>query len=98
MSEDAEVKTIIPIMEEITPDDLYEAFSICMEANETEANELWEKRERFLLATVYGCRHLSAFKRRKQMLDEKIAKHIRGIIWGMKGPDWKGMPPQLTLL
>ena len=30
------------------------------------------------------------------MLDEKIAKHIRSIIWGIKGPDWKGMPPQLT--
>ena len=31
------------------------------------------------------------------MLDEKIAKYIRSIIWGIKGPDWKGMPPQLTL-
>ena len=31
------------------------------------------------------------------MLDEKIAKHIRSIIWGIKGPDWKEMPPQLTL-
>ena len=50
---------------EITPDGLYEAFAICMEANETEADELWEKRERLLLATVYGCRHLGAFKRRK---------------------------------
>ena len=65
MSEDAEAKTIIPIMEEITPDGLYKAFAIRMEANETEADELWEKRERLLLATVYGCRHLGAFKRRK---------------------------------
>ena len=97
MSEDAEAKTIIPITEEITPDGLYEAFAIRMEANEKEADELWEKRERLLLATVYGCRHLGAFKRRKRMLDEKIAKHIRSIIWGIKGPDWKEMPPQLTL-
>ena len=65
MSEDAEAKTIIPITEEITPDGLYEAFAICMAANKTEADELWEKRERLLLTTVYGCRHLSAFKRRK---------------------------------
>ena len=65
MLEDAEAKTIIPITEEITPDGLYEAFAICMEANKTEADELWEKRERLLLATVYGCRHLGPFKRRK---------------------------------
>ena len=64
MSEDGEAKTIIPITE-ITPDGLYEAFAIRMEANETEADKLWEKRERLLLATVYGCRHLGAFKRRK---------------------------------
>ena len=55
-----------------------------------------KKRERLLPATVYGCRHLGALKRRNQMLDEKIAKHVRSIIWGIKGPDWKGMPPQLT--
>ena len=65
MLEDAEAKTIIPITEEITPDGLYEAFAIRMEANKTEADELWEKRERLLLATVYGCRHLGAFKRKK---------------------------------
>ena len=65
MSEDAEAKTIIPITEEITPDGLYEAFAIKMEANETEADELWEKRERLLLATIYRCRDLGVFKRSK---------------------------------
>ena len=76
MSEDAEARTIIPVTEEITPDGLYEAFVIQMEVNEKDADELWEKRERPLLVTVYGCRHLCAFKQRKHILDDKISRHI----------------------
>ena len=97
MSEDAKAKTIIPIMEEITPDGLYEAFAIRMEANEKEADELWEKRENLLLVTVYGCRHLVAFKRRKRMLDEKIVKHIRSMIWGIKRTRLEGNAPTIDL-
>ena len=78
------VRPMIPI-EEITPNGLYEVFVQKVLANGKLADALWEKRDRLLLATIYGCKHLSAFKRRKHQLDEEISKHIKEIIWEVKG-------------
>ena len=90
-------RPIIPIEEEITPDGLYEGFAQKMLENQKLADDLWEKRDRLLLATIYGCKYLGAFKRGKYQLDEEISKHIKAMIWEVKGVEWRKMPPQLEM-